>query len=93
MKFKNAWVLDEKQSLVQKNVYIDQDIVVDANDEMEELDCSHLLVLPGMVNAHFHGTSTVTRGLFMDMPVAQWLNDTPQGQLQQRFVNALNHCT
>ena len=59
MKFKNAWVLDEKQSLVQKNVYIDQDIVVDANDEMEELDCSHLLVLPGMVNAHFHGTSTV----------------------------------
>ena len=93
MKLKSAWVLDEKQSLVQKDVYIDQDIIVDANNEKEELDCSHLLVLPGMVNAHYHGTSTVTRGLFMDMPVAQWLNDTPQGQLQQRFVNALNRCT
>ena len=93
MKLKSAWVLDEKQSLVQKDVYIEQDIIVDANNEKEELDCSHLLVLPGMVNAHYHGTSTVTRGLFMDMPVAQWLNDTPQGQLQQRFVNALNHCT
>ncbi|MFQ8584159.1 MAG: hypothetical protein ACLSA6_17335 [Holdemania massiliensis] len=46
-----------------------------------------------MVNAHFHGTSTVTRGLFMDMPVAQWLNDSPQGQIQQRFIRALGQCT
>lgn len=79
--------------LIQSDIVIHQDRIAEFCNDSEELDCSHLLVLPGMVNAHFHGTSTITRGLFMDMPVAQWLNDTPQGQLQQRFVNALNRCT
>ena len=93
MKLRNAWYLNEEDHVIQGDLVIHQNRIAEFCNDSEELDCSHLLVLPGMVNAHFHGSSTVTRGLFMDMPVAQWLNNTPQGQLQQRFVNALNRCT
>ena len=93
MKLKNVWQLDSQSHLIQQDLFLHSDQIVDFDDGGDELDCHDLLVLPGMVNAHFHGTSTVTRGLFMDMPVAQWLNDSPQGQIQQRFIRALGQCT
>ena len=93
MKLKNVWQLDSQSHLIQQDLFLHHDQIVDFDDGGDELDCHDLLMLPGMVNAHFHGTSTVTRGLFMDMPVAQWLNDSPQGQIQQRFIRALGQCT
>ena len=37
------------------------------------LDCSRMLVLPGLVNAHTHVAMTILRGLADDMPLIDWL--------------------
>ena len=37
------------------------------------LDCSSMLVLPGLVNAHTHAAMTMLRGLADDMPLIDWL--------------------
>lgn len=39
----------------------------------ETLDCSRMLVLPGLVNAHTHVAMTILRGLADDMPLIDWL--------------------
>lgn len=39
----------------------------------DTLDCSRMLVLPGLVNAHTHVAMTLLRGLADDMPLIDWL--------------------
>ena len=57
MKLRNAWYLNEEDHVIQGDLVIHQNRIAEFCNDSEELDCSHLLVLPGMVNAHFHGTS------------------------------------
>ena len=40
---------------------------------VDVLDCSSMLVLPGLVNAHTHAAMTMLRGLADDMPLIDWL--------------------
>lgn len=90
MLLKNAWTINEQGRLTQQDWGVAQGRLTRTDHACDEVfDCSDYLVLPGLVNAHFHGTSTITRGLFMDMPVADWLNDSPQGQIQRRYVQAM----
>ena len=37
------------------------------------LDASHHIVLPGLINAHYHSHDTLCRGLFEEMPLEFWL--------------------
>src|SRR5438270_13480077 len=48
------------------------DVVVDARDR---------LVVPGLINAHYHSHDTLCRGLFEELPLEMWLLYTlPMGQ-------------
>lgn len=38
------------------------------------LHCEHMLVLPGLINAHTHAAMTILRGLADDMPLMDWLH-------------------
>jgi len=64
----------------------DGDIVaVGQNLEMNELhevvDAARHLVLPGLINAHYHSHDTLCRGLFEELPLEFWLLYTlPMGQ-------------
>ena len=53
-------------------------------------DCSGLLVMPGLANAHFHGASTLLRGLNAGLPLAEWGGDSPAGREQARLFGWLD---
>ncbi len=47
----------------------------------EVIDASGRLVLPGLINAHYHSHDTLCRGLFEELPLEMWLLYTlPMGQ-------------
>src|SRR5712691_7520937 len=47
----------------------------------EVVDASGRLVVPGLINAHYHSHDTLCRGLFEELPLEMWLLYTlPMGQ-------------
>src|SRR5205085_10049124 len=47
----------------------------------ETLDARDALVIPGLINAHYHSHDTLCRGLFEELPLEMWLLYTlPLGQ-------------
>lgn len=82
--FKNAMILTLDS---QSRFYKSADLIV--NDRKIEsinkhpsgrftrtIDASHLLLMPGLVNAHTHTPMTLLRGLKDDCPLDQWLSQT-----------------
>src|SRR6202047_4961029 len=50
-------------------------------DNLEVIDASGRLVVPGLINAHYHSHDTLCRGLFEELPLEMWLLYTlPMGQ-------------
>ena len=39
------------------------------------IDCSHCLIMPGLVNAHTHAAMSLLRGIADDLPLQKWLHD------------------
>jgi len=54
------------------------------------LDCSGLLIIPGLANAHFHGASTLLRGLNAGLQLAEWGGESPAGREQARLFGWLD---
>ncbi len=53
-------------------------------------DCDGLLIIPGLANAHFHGASTLLRGLNAGLQLADWGNESQAGQEQARLFDWLD---
>jgi 5-methylthioadenosine/S-adenosylhomocysteine deaminase len=52
-----------------------------ADGEHDIIDASGRLVVPGLINAHYHSHDTLCRGLFEELPLEMWLLYTlPMGQ-------------
>jgi 5-methylthioadenosine/S-adenosylhomocysteine deaminase len=52
-----------------------------ADGEHEVIDATGRLVVPGLINAHYHSHDTLCRGLFEELPLEFWLLYTlPMGQ-------------
>jgi len=52
-----------------------------ADKDHEVIDARDRLVLPGLINAHYHSHDTLCRGLFEELPLEMWLLYTlPMGQ-------------
>src|SRR5262249_55484835 len=55
----------------------DQTVSVGANltsdDVHEVIDASERLVVPGLINAHYHSHDVLCRGLFEELPLEIWL--------------------
>ena len=48
-------------------------IVADAPEGAEVVDCSRLLVVPGMINAHNHSNENWFRGMWDNLPLEPWM--------------------
>jgi cytosine/adenosine deaminase-related metal-dependent hydrolase len=62
-----ADVLIEDDSIVS----VGADLAVDGPHEV--FDASDRLVVPGLINAHYHSHDTLCRGLFEELPLEMWL--------------------
>ena len=52
-----------------------------ADGEHDVIDASGRLVVPGLINAHYHSHDTLCRGLFEELPLEMWLLYTlPMGR-------------
>ena len=51
----------------------------------EVVDASNHLVVPGLINAHYHSHDTLCRGMFEDIPLEFWLLYTlPMGTFRSK---------
>ena len=58
-------------------------------DNLEIIEASGRLVVPGLINAHYHSHDTLCRGLFEELPLEMWLLYTlPMGQNRRRRGSA-----
>ena len=44
-----------------------------AGDGVEIIDARDRLVVPGLINAHYHSHDTLCRGMFEELPLEMWL--------------------
>jgi 5-methylthioadenosine/S-adenosylhomocysteine deaminase len=56
--------------------------VADAGTQQSTMDCSGYVLLPGLVNGHFHSQTTVLRGLDAGLELFDWFGDSPGGRRQ-----------
>jgi 5-methylthioadenosine/S-adenosylhomocysteine deaminase len=96
---KNATYLDERMRFRRADVLIDGGRIASLSplgslgdgDASESLECSEMLVIPGLVNAHFHSQANLGRGLFRGTPLNEWGDElSAQGRLQARFFDLVD---
>lgn len=46
------------------------------NPNVEIIDCSNRIIIPGLINTHAHLVQSLMRGLAEDLPLYQWLCDS-----------------
>lgn len=56
-----------------------------------EMNCEDYLVIPGLINAHFHSYSSSAKGLGKEIEIQHWCSDTEQGRVQQHLFNYLDN--
>src|SRR5438045_4044482 len=58
---------------------------LDANGAANIIDARNRLVVPGLINAHYHSHDTLCRGMFEELPLEFWLLYTlPMGANRSR---------
>lgn len=56
-----------------------------------EFHCEDYLVVPGLINAHFHSYSSCAKGLGKEIEIQNWCAETEQGRMQQQLFNYLDN--
>ena len=78
-------------------VAVGPDLAAERTRGAEVLDASNHLVIPGLINAHYHSHDTLCRGLFEELPLEFWLlytlpmggNRSPEEVRLRTLVGAL----
>lgn len=94
MRLKNVTFLNEEMRFETCDLSINHRIIsfeTGDGDKEEVMDCEDYLVIPGLMNAHFHSYSPLAKGLMQEMALQDWCNYTEQGRLQQLLFDYLDH--
>ena len=94
MKLKNVTYLNQDMKFETQNIeIIDGEIHFDFHDVNDEgtIDCSDYFVIPGLINAHFHSYSPLTKGLMKETSIEDWSNNTEQGKIQKLFFDYIDN--
>lgn len=93
MLLKNITYLNSEMEFVKGEIAIvDGKIeLIDGESDYEEVfDCGDYLVIPGLINAHFHSYSSIAKGLMKEMKIQDWCNESEQGKLQHHLFDYLD---
>ncbi len=105
MLLKNAFYLDHDYCFKKGDIQIENGLISkitpfessckssfkgNSGNKEAVFDCASYFLLPGLVNAHTHNPGTIARGIFRDMPLGDWMNDSFQGKLQERLFDYLD---
>ncbi|WP_427338459.1 amidohydrolase family protein [Caloranaerobacter sp. DY30410] len=88
MLLKNATFINKNMEVITADIYIKENKIYKIGYELVKgsfsgiMDCSNYLIIPGLVNGHFHNSSTIGNGLFKDMRIENWFDNSIQGKLQ-----------
>ena len=94
MKLKNVTYLNQDMKFETQNIkIIDGEIHFDFHDVKDEgtIDCSDYFVIPGLINAHFHSYSPLTKGLMKETSIEDWSNNSEQGRIQKLFFDYIDN--
>ncbi len=94
MILKNVTFLNENMKFETRDFSIKNNrINFDFNKNEKEvyMDCREYLVIPGLINAHFHSYSPLAKGLMQEMALQDWCNDSEQGTIQQLLFDYLDN--
>jgi len=90
----DAAYLTPEGRLARADLAVDRGVVADITRPSAgrpgSVDCSSYVVIPGLVNAHFHSQSTALRGLNVGLQLYEWGGDSPRGQIQNRLFRWLD---
>ncbi len=80
-----------KDIRIQNNNITDIQPSLQAEHEEETIDCSDYLIYPALADCHVHTPDTLLRGLFSDMSLHEWCDETEQGRLQTYLFEYLDN--
>ncbi len=76
------WIVTQnlnRDILENQSIYIEDGKIIDIGKISikadEELDCSKMIVMPGLINTHTHLSMTLFRGYGDDSPLKEWLEN------------------
>ncbi|EUC39884.1 hypothetical protein COCMIDRAFT_110276 [Bipolaris oryzae ATCC 44560] len=62
-------------SLIGKTAELLNQVQSENNPDLEIIDCTNKIVIPGLINTHAHLAQSLLRGLAEDLPLHNWLCD------------------
>ncbi|MDT4763066.1 amidohydrolase family protein [Sphaerochaeta sp. PS] len=97
MILKNATYLGPDHRLYTQDIRVSGSVISQIQETLEPedkeriIDCSSFIVAPALADCHVHTPDTLLRGLFRDMPLASWYDDSAQGRLQQKLIKYIDN--
>ncbi|WP_017185540.1 amidohydrolase family protein [Alkalibacillus haloalkaliphilus] len=91
MILKNVTFLNKNMKFETRDIKItDGKISFEPNSHNNIIDCEDYIVIPGLINGHFHSYSSLAKGLMKEMGLPDWCNDSEQGKVQQAFFEYID---
>ncbi len=97
MLVQQARYIDNTFHLVSGAIRIENDRIVRIEASLSPLpdeevfQADGLLIIPALADCHIHTPDTLLRGLFQDMALADWCDDSVQGRLQKKAFAYLDN--
>ncbi|MGH0052138.1 MAG: amidohydrolase family protein, partial [Sphaerochaetaceae bacterium] len=97
MLLKHTRFLGPDFRLHNKDIRIQGSMVIDIQDTLHAktgeaiFDCTGYLLYPALADCHVHTPDTLLRGIFRDMAIHSWCDDSSQGKLQQYLFDAMDN--
>lgn len=94
MLLKNATFLNSEMKWERGDLWIQNGkirLLPAGNDAEDAVNCEDYLIVPGLVNAHFHGYSPLARGLVKDTELQDWFDGTVPGKIRKILIDYIDN--
>ena len=95
----NATYIDKDQKVAKGNILVtdgvikiisNADFCIEKYYNSEIIDCSKYIIIPGLINGHYHNGSLLAKGLSKEIAINEWEGESLQGRLQSTLFHYLD---